>query len=117
MVKEVWSCYVKYRAVILNAVIGDSRRQVSLAAAARPPEDQPPFRIIGECLRRLISKSELLPVGGTIIYAFGIKVLEIKASQQPQVTVPLQMGSALGVRLLPGTLAGNDLAIVRLTRR
>ena len=117
MVQEVGHRHVENGAAPAQTLVGNGRRQVSLAAAAGSAQDEPPFGLGGKRSGRLVSAAEFLLIYGVAASALGNQVGESKAGQQAEVAVFLQAFLPFLPRLLPGAAAGNNPSVIRLPRR
>jgi hypothetical protein len=98
----------------LKALIGDGRRQVGLAAAAWPQEDQPALWIGSEGDGGSVGPEESFLVGRVVGLALQNQVVEGEVGQGPQIAVGLQPLQTAIVELLLGALARYQPGVVRL---
>jgi hypothetical protein len=117
MIQKIGNANEEGRLPRLQAIIGDSSRQMGFATAAWSHKHKPSLRVRCKGGGCPISADKSLLIGGIIALTMQYQVIESETGQGAQVAVGLQSGKAIVLQLLLRALTRYQLAVIRPTGR
>lgn len=117
MVQQVRDRYEEGGTAVTQTAVHNGGSQMSLAAAAGPPEQQPSLRPNGKDQAGLVGTAKTVPVLGIRVLTLGDQVVESESSKGSDIAVPLELIEPALLPPLTQAAARHGPPVVRVAER